>query len=147
MELWERSVQKLDNNFDIYIGTCLQFLDETIVSAEKIDSIAKYIEKNENRLKGKIRFVRMFADFYARRCGNITKALQLWSSIPEDDYDFEILDMLRFCYTLLDKKSEFEALLLRVKDNFNEKGKLRIELMISENKNDYSNVLEILKKM
>ena len=89
----------------------------------------------------------MFADFYARRCGNITKALQLWSSVPEDDYDFEILDMLRFCYTLLDKKSEFEALLLRVKDNFNEKGKLRIELMISENKNDYSNALEILKKM
>ena len=38
LELWEKSVQKLDDNFDIYIGTCLQLLDETIVSAEKIDS-------------------------------------------------------------------------------------------------------------
>ena len=147
LELWDKSIQKLDDNFDIYIGTCLQLLDETIVSAEKIDSVTKYIEKNENRLKGKIRFARMFADFYARRSGNITKALQLWSSIPEDDYDFEILDSLKSCYSILKKKTEFEALLLRVKDNFNTKGQLRIDLMIAESQEDYVKALDILKKL
>lgn len=147
LELWKESIPKLDNNFDIYIGMCLQLLDKTIVSADKIDFIAKYIEQNENRLKGKIRFVRMFADFYARRCGNITKALQLWSSVPEDDYDFEILDSLKSCYSILRKKAEFEALLLRVKDNFNTKGQLRIDLMIAESQEDYVKALEVLKKL
>ena len=145
--LWNQLVPKLDERFDAYIEQCLLLLDEQIEDNEKIEIIKKNIINNEYRLKGKINYVRLFADFYARKCGFVTKALQLWKNISEDDYDLSILEELKDFHLLLNKMEEFDALLSRVKDSFNTRGQLCIELMSAECHYDYNKVLKVLKEL
>ena len=122
-------------------------LDELIVDQGKIDILKKYIEQNEHRLKWKKEYVKLFANFYAKRCGHVTKALQLWKNIAEENYDFSTLEDLADYYSLIGKKDEFDALLSRVKDDFNTKGKLRIDLMSAECHCDYEQIFKVLKAL
>ena len=122
-------------------------LDEQIVDKEKIEQIKKIIQKNEIRLQGNIRFVRQFSDFYARKCGNVTKALKLWKNIPENDYDFSTLELLKTYYSLLNKNDEFEQLLIRVRDDFSPRGCVKLDLLSAENRQDYDDALVAIGKL
>ena len=147
LKLWQKLQVKLDEHFDAYIEQCLLLLDEQIEDSDKINKIKKCIEQNEYRLNGRINYVRLFADFYVRKCGFVTKALLLWKNIAEDDYDLSILEELKYYYLLQNKNNEYIDLLYRVKDDFNSRGRLRIDLMLAETHHDYDKVLTILKEL
>jgi len=147
LKLWDELVLKLDERFDTYIFQCLLLLDEQIVDKNKIDIIKKFIEQNEYRLSGRVSYTRPFADFYARKCGFVTKALRLFDNISEDDYDFPILYDLKDYYSLLNKDDEFDALLSRVRERFSTRGRLRVDLLHAEYHQDYDATLKILKDL
>ena len=96
---------------------------------------------------GKINFARVFSEFYAKKCGNVTHALQLWSNISEDEYDLSILEDFKSYYSLLDKRNEFDTLLSRVRERFNTRGRLRIDLISAEFHNDYDKTLKVLAEL
>lgn len=147
LTLWEEIFSKTKKHFDIYIGQCVLMLNESIADAEKISEVEQLMEQNEDRLCHNSRYISIFANFYAKKCGKVTKAITLWKNISEEEYDLEDLETLKLFYCMVDRRDDFEQLSNRVKGGFNAEGQARIELLVAETKKDYEKVLTAINKL
>lgn len=146
-ELWHQLSAKVTQHFELYIGLCIDLLDENIVKQEKIDFVRKQIDNNKERLKNNYHFTRIFARFYAVRCGEITKAIELITSLSDDEYNLQDMYLLRTLGELKQDTSSIVPIIKRVKPQFKRRARLELDHILAEIDKDYGASLKILDEL
>jgi len=145
--IWSVLSEKIQTDFEQYIDNMMALLDEKIISQEKIDFISQQFEKNRNRLTKSTRFQRTLARFSATYCGEISKAQEIITSIPNDKITFEDLQLLRIYGELMGDCKLAQEIMQKSRSDFFIAKQYEIDYMIAEMNKDHEKSLLTINKM